>query len=192
VVLVCAGGGGYGDPLKREPARVAADVEAGAVSRGMAADIYGVVLDEAHGVPAADPAATQARRQAIRDQRRSDGRPVDPGRGGEPLAAPPRGTPGVTVGAAVERVEVDGRAVFVCCECRNPLGPADADPKQGAHYRNRRIDALSPWNRHGLVEEIDIREFYCPACAHMIAVQVAKKDDPHLLDTWLSVGPQTA
>ena len=42
-VLVCnsAGGGGYGDPLKRERELVKRDVEYGYVSREVARDVYG-------------------------------------------------------------------------------------------------------------------------------------------------------
>ncbi|MGQ0676271.1 MAG: hydantoinase B/oxoprolinase family protein, partial [Rhodospirillales bacterium] len=44
VVLEIAGGGGYGDPLAREPEKVAADLRAGYVSPGAARRIYGVAL----------------------------------------------------------------------------------------------------------------------------------------------------
>ena len=40
------GAGGYGDPLDREPNRVAGDIDIGVVSRRSARDIYGVVVDE--------------------------------------------------------------------------------------------------------------------------------------------------
>ncbi len=48
-VLRCitAGGGGYGDPLERDPARVRWDVLEGLVSRRRARDIYGVALNRA-------------------------------------------------------------------------------------------------------------------------------------------------
>ncbi len=39
------GGGGYGDPLKRDPAKVAEDVRLGYYTVGQAADLWGVVLD---------------------------------------------------------------------------------------------------------------------------------------------------
>lgn len=39
-----AGGGGHGDPLEREPARVLADVVNGYVSRACARELYGVVI----------------------------------------------------------------------------------------------------------------------------------------------------
>jgi N-methylhydantoinase B len=41
----CNGGGGYGDPHRREPERVLKDVREGYVSRDRAADVYGVVID---------------------------------------------------------------------------------------------------------------------------------------------------
>ena len=40
-----AGGGGWGDPRKRDPERVRQDVVCGYVSRKAAEDDYGVVLD---------------------------------------------------------------------------------------------------------------------------------------------------
>jgi N-methylhydantoinase B len=43
------GGGGYGDPLKREPQRVLADVREGAVSRAAAERNYGVAVSEQAG-----------------------------------------------------------------------------------------------------------------------------------------------
>lgn len=61
------GGGGFGDPLAREPAALAKDVALGAVSEQVAADVYGVVLR--NGV--VDDAATEARRAAIREGRLS-------------------------------------------------------------------------------------------------------------------------
>lgn len=61
------GGGGYGDPLERDPAAVLADVRDGKVSVEAAASEYGVVIDGTND--AVDTAATAARREAIRDGR---------------------------------------------------------------------------------------------------------------------------
>jgi N-methylhydantoinase B len=44
------GGGGYGDPLERDPARVVEDVRDAYVSIAAARDVYGIVID-ADGVP---------------------------------------------------------------------------------------------------------------------------------------------
>jgi N-methylhydantoinase B len=60
---------GYGDPIKRDPDDVAADVERGLVTEEAARDIYGVVLErdgeDVH--PVAD--ATAERREEIREER---------------------------------------------------------------------------------------------------------------------------
>jgi N-methylhydantoinase B len=61
IVGICCGGGGYGRPFDRDPARVARDVAEGYVTRDRAETVYGVVLD-ASGV--VDIEAT-ARRRAI-------------------------------------------------------------------------------------------------------------------------------
>ena len=62
-----AGPGGWGDPLEREPARVARDVRNEFVSRGSALENYGVVfVGESFDV---DEAATAARRADIRARR---------------------------------------------------------------------------------------------------------------------------
>jgi acetone carboxylase gamma subunit len=67
-----AGGGGYGDPLEREPAAVAKDVRRGIVSPRVAAEIYGVVLNQ--DFPGPDNAATLKRRQEIREERMRESR----------------------------------------------------------------------------------------------------------------------
>ena len=63
------GGGGYGDPLLRAPARVAWRVAEGWVSVDRARDIYGVVLDMDGVTCVADLPATVARRAAMRAAR---------------------------------------------------------------------------------------------------------------------------
>ena len=60
------GGGGYGDPLERDPQDVAADVSRGLVSAASAAREYGVVLRSDASV---DAAATQTCRAACRAAR---------------------------------------------------------------------------------------------------------------------------
>jgi N-methylhydantoinase B len=71
------GGGGWGDPLERDPAFVARDVRWGKVSRAAAAADYGVVLTG----PAADPVVDDpvvddlvvddAATRVLRDRRRA-------------------------------------------------------------------------------------------------------------------------
>ena len=65
------GGGGYGDPLDRDPELVLKDVLAGLVTDGPAGGIYGVVI----AAGAVDAEATRVRRRELRAERL--GRPFD-------------------------------------------------------------------------------------------------------------------
>jgi N-methylhydantoinase B len=63
------GGGGYGDPIDRDPELVKRDVEDGLVSIQAAKEIYGVVLDEHNDLNLAE---TEKRREEIRKFRLSN------------------------------------------------------------------------------------------------------------------------
>jgi N-methylhydantoinase B len=82
VRVVTTGGGGWGDPLEREPALVLADVLEGRVSLDRARDDYSVVLA---GAGTADVAvvepATAERRAALRAQRTGPPPMIDRGTG---------------------------------------------------------------------------------------------------------------
>ena len=62
--FVISGGGGYGDPLNREPERVLDDVREGRVTVAAARDDYGVIVDPA--TLELDRQATSALRQRLR------------------------------------------------------------------------------------------------------------------------------
>jgi N-methylhydantoinase B len=85
VRVVTTGGGGWGDPLEREPELVAREVTEGRVSRQAARDDYGVVLRT--GAPAdgydLDAAATAKLRSDLRAQRASSPPMIDRGPGYE-------------------------------------------------------------------------------------------------------------
>jgi N-methylhydantoinase B len=70
VYMRTASGGGYGDPLQRDPARVLTDVLNGIVSVDTAREIYGVIVDI--GRQQIDVAATENLRSSLRRQRLHD------------------------------------------------------------------------------------------------------------------------
>ncbi len=82
VRVVTTGGGGWGDPLEREPELVCRDVIEGKVSPGAARDEYGVVLIETS--EAAELKVDAARTSRLRDELRAR-------RGGTPLPMIDRG-----------------------------------------------------------------------------------------------------
>ncbi len=61
------GGGGYGHPMERDPARVLEDVAEGWVSEAAARDIYGVVITAGSSELAVDHGATEALRARLRN-----------------------------------------------------------------------------------------------------------------------------
>ena len=65
VIERTAGGGGYGDPLERDPLAVARDVQFGYVANESAQAVYGVALQDGH----VDLPATQALRARLERQR---------------------------------------------------------------------------------------------------------------------------
>jgi N-methylhydantoinase B len=109
LLMESSGGGGFGDPLERDPARVAADVAEGYVTPGAAERVYGVVLRGA----AVDAVATTGRRAALAAARprarlvAADGLESPRGR----AARVDRGTAaalGVTIGSVIELVNPRG------------------------------------------------------------------------------------
>jgi N-methylhydantoinase B len=70
--FLCACGGGWGDPLCRDPSAVAADASLGRISVEEAAAIYGVVLES--GAPSLS--ASEGRRAEIRRDRLARARPA--------------------------------------------------------------------------------------------------------------------
>jgi N-methylhydantoinase B len=82
--LICyaAGGGGFGDPLDREPESIERDVRTGRLSRELAEELYGAVFTEVKGeisvaqsgdAVAIDNEATKQKRDTRRDQRLENG-----------------------------------------------------------------------------------------------------------------------
>jgi N-methylhydantoinase B len=86
--FLCASGGGWGDPLERDPALVAHDVALGRITGDDAGAVYGVEL-AADGEPVTD--ATARRRDGIRADRLARARPAAtpaPTEPAEPAADP--------------------------------------------------------------------------------------------------------
>jgi N-methylhydantoinase B len=109
LMMESSGGGGFGDPLERDPALVAADVAEGYVTAPTAETVYGVGLRD--GAP--DAERTRALREALRARRHRvrlkaapdlDGAPGRPLRLGAASAA----ALGVSAGAVVELVNPHG------------------------------------------------------------------------------------
>jgi N-methylhydantoinase B len=161
------GGGGFGDPLDREPERVAKDVARGRVTPRAARLLYGVALD---GGGAVDVAGTEAARTRIREERRTESRPpamADPVPAGAwaPLV---RFHPVLEVGRAG-----DAGAIVRCVRCETSLGPAGDNYKAHALRRDRPLHELAGRSLpDGSPYLAVFREYACPGCATLLAVDV--------------------
>ena len=186
---VVTGGGGYGDPLEREPWRVAADVAAGMVSRAGAEKMYGVALD---GGGQLDAAASERLRSDRRSERAlwplvSDRFPAAAAASVRATGEPPR-----RVHEALVSIDIDGERVLACDRCGTTLcGYAD-DFKRFARMHEGPTTALvgaaaDPAER--LDVEIVLREYCCPQCCVLLAVEVARADDEPWPDMKLIAPP---
>ena len=182
IFVVATGGGGYGDPLTRDPEAVARDVAAGLCTPTMARDTYGVEL--AGDPPAVQAKETKARRDRLRRARLDASRPVwTLHNGNEPPA--PEVVEGKVLFPAGEHVEVvrasDGSAHLRCCSCHADFGPAHRDPKHWARFTEAPLADRSELNQYA-ADNVIVRQFLCRGCGTLFAVDVQESSEPLLFD----------
>lgn len=166
------GGGGFGDPLDREPEAVGRDVAAGIYTPWAAEHFFAVPVDPSGRH---QPEATEQRRARARQQRRDAAQPV--ATGSDSVPAPPAQNISLvalplTPHAYLELVG-DGRRVWWRCRrCRHILGPASGNYKLGALCRVRPLADVSefPLPSGGFLGEL--QEYICPCCATLLQVDV--------------------
>jgi acetone carboxylase gamma subunit len=87
-----------------------------------------------------------------------------------------------SIGAAfVVRESGDSREIC-CARCDHAFGPSSTDPKLAAVVAERPIVESCELNRYGAVDDLVLREYFCPDCGAMIAVNVQRPTDPILLE----------
>ena len=175
-------GGGYGDPLLREPERVQEDIELGYVSREAAADIYGVMIDDNGKVARSQ---TDARRLRMRTER---------------IGAPPRRTIEEGDGYRASEylvlkpaTETDGEnkgdMKMHCRMCDTAICGMTENYKDAVVYRRLPLSAGgSLMNDPTLYVDagIELRQFVCPGCGTLLETEVACESDSILRDIELS------
>lgn len=149
------GGGGFGDPLDREPELVRADVEAGFVSIESAERQYGVI----HCDGAVDETATAARRDAMRRERM-------------------RGRPPVRAPGLSDSIVLIAEAGRFRCRCGEDLGPWNMNWKDAAVTSV--VDPADHGLRIRLRDELELREHACPACGTLLESELVRREDPNL------------
>lgn len=170
------GGGGFGDPISRDPALVAKDVRDQWVDQEQARKIYGVVIAEDGSV---DEAQTAAARQAIKEGRLGEATSGASGdyAAGTKDAVVYHHSPGLDVG------RYDGNLIFQCAQSGVIIGPAQRNWKEMVPRIERRIDSSYLDDR---VVEIGLRndpalisrEYICPVSGILLEVELAVEGDP--------------
>jgi N-methylhydantoinase B len=160
------GGGGYGDPLDREPERVAADVARNLVLRRTAELVYGVVLADDGSL---DGPATAARRDQVRRARLSGSRAEEP----RPLDVSDW-RPSLRFHEYLEvGTGAGGGAAIRCRRCGETLCAADQNYKRFA--LRSRID-LEELAGHPMPDGSGylavLHAYACPGCATLLQVDV--------------------
>jgi N-methylhydantoinase B len=172
------GGGGYGDPLERDPALVAQDVRARLVSPPVAREVYGVVIAEGR----VNEAATRERRESIRRGRLARGRLASEILVGAmdadepPLEGPEtRGTGRLRYG---DLLEFDfGADRIRCLACGRELGSARGDFRLGCLVERAPVTAAGPGRGEDYdAGRIELRLYYCPGCGRQLETQVALRE----------------
>jgi N-methylhydantoinase B len=156
------GGGGYGDPLEREPEAVAKDVATGAVSAEAAEVVYGVICR--NGL---DRDATEALRKRMRLERV----------GGTFASAPERmfqGSPSMALSDSLFLAQdrrgwhVITRAGYILCT-GSTKWRAGAVAKTSAKLPDEFMITLH--------DDLAATSYYCPASGTLLAVDFHRKDE---------------
>lgn len=147
------GGGGYGDPIKRDPEAVLADIANGHVTEKAASTYYGVVVKNA----AVDAEATARRREEIRAVRLDGNKPRK------------------VTGAGDMRTS-GGRFT---CSCGCDLGPSSGNWKTSAGTKVVPALAYGPHIRTHA--DLELREHICNDCGSLLEAEVVRKGEESLV-----------
>ena len=158
------GGGGFGDPIEREPGRVEEDVRQGIVSLDSARRVYGVVFDPE--MLTVKTNETQIERDEILRGR---------------LAS-------MGEGVALKSVREEWRELrdkeirlgetlrvrrgdVICARCEQRIGPFGSNPKKGTVEIRGPLGDINPWIARrwgGESPDFVFVRYVCPGCGHLI------------------------
>lgn len=161
------GGGGYGDPIDRDPQAVLRDVVLGLVTPGAARDMYGVVLDGDR----VDETATAERRLRVRSERAGRSVPA------EHLA---RASVPSTGRRMNEYLQQSATGATQCTWCGDEVAPAGVDWKERARLARSPIDRAG--EQRGDPEAFWLLQACCPICGTLLDTDVVMTGDPPIID----------
>jgi N-methylhydantoinase B len=164
--LRSASGGGYGDPLDRDPAAVLEDLRQGLITEEMARTVYGVAVS-ADGI---DTAATARNRADLWNERRQTGHSPP---GGRDLSDAESLHP---LRENLEVARLDGETWVRCTRCKHGLSRAEDDWTRACARLtltpDRASPALAPWTDHA-----GLLQLCCPACGTLFDCDLVEAED---------------
>ena len=168
------GGGGLGDPLDREPDRVAADCRVAHYTRAYAERTFGVCLSPAGAV---DEPATALLRELLRRERAAQAEAPRVAHAGKADGEARR------IAGRLQFATQRGEA-FYACLCGQPLAPRTGNWRDGARRKTVEADAAGKYIR--LHPELEMRQYLCPGCDGLLSVEVAERNAPEFQDIELA------
>ena len=160
-------GGGYGDPLERDPALVAREVRLQYTSRRAAEIVYGVVVDDAGQL---DAEATRRHREEIRADRKARGTPRAGRSAAEGLPAG-GGSLVLRFHEYLDAVAVDDRAVVRCRVCGHDFCSIEENYKEYALEFRENFEQLAGHRVPSGGPYVGAYLCYaCPGCATLLQI----------------------
>jgi N-methylhydantoinase B len=178
IIATVTGGGGYGDPLEREPEQVAADVREGAVTAATAHKFYGVELDAGDDL---DIEATEHRRAEIRADR-AGWSPVSESAVEAAETSPATGEPPRRVHEYVVARDEGEQRVLACVRCETVLSDYRGNYRSGLLVAEVSTEVM-PLGQDPAVfldAPVRLRSFCCPGCQVQMATEIGLEGDPLL------------
>jgi len=161
-------GGGYGDPLDRDPQKVMEDVKNESVTLRTAANIYGVILHPR--ICEVDFKKTEERRQEMRMERLSKAEKLTPRKAITKLDLSAKKRVLIRLSEYLEVVEKkDGMKMICCIKCGNEFCVPGDNYKKYALRWTRDLHELK------IVTEseesiMSYQEYICPGCGTLLHV----------------------
>ncbi len=183
VLYICMdSGGGFGDPLGREPQQVLCDLRDGLVSQAAAERVFGVVLDgQSNGL---DLAATRKLRARLVRERIKAFEASPAGKREKPLPGTrdmhgkiqPKAGVARPFRESLELYDASGGTVIRCNKCLFELCLAQEDWREACGKRR------SPLRKTGYLMETlvglqSLEELFCPSCGILFDTYLVEEDN---------------
>lgn len=164
------GGGGYGDPLARDPALVFRDLELGIISAERAENVYGVKTGDT-------TEAIKTRRKSLYQKRLAK---AEPAQRSSALEVAEDARLITTFGSGMRLLSTDDSNLLYACTCGQPFCESSENWKDFAMTHILRADELPRGMR--VHETIELVEYICPNCGTRHGLDVKEKEIPTVHD----------